>query len=97
MVDQAPPPGSAWTRGDRVGLTLAAARTVAVPDVAGYALDAATEVIVGIGLTVGTTSTTVEPGPPTIVLGQDPAARPVVPSGRPSSSSCAPVCRTCSA
>ena len=81
MVDQAPPPGSAWTRGDRVGLTLAAGRTVAVPDVAGYALDAATEVIAGMGLAVGKTSTTVEPGPPTIVLSQDPAARSVVPLG----------------
>ena len=65
VVDQAPPPGSAWTRGDRVGLTLAAGRTVAVPDDAGYALDAATELIAGMGLALGKTSTTSEPATPT--------------------------------
>ena len=83
MVDQAPDAGLAWTRGDPVGITLAAARTVPVPDVTGYALDAATEAILGIGLTLGTTSATVEPGPPTIVLSQDPAPRAVVALGGP--------------
>ena len=81
MVDQAPPPGSAWTRGDRVGLTLAAGRTVAVPDVAGYALDAATKVIAGMGLAVGEDLDDRRAGPPTIVLSQDPAARSVVSLG----------------
>jgi beta-lactam-binding protein with PASTA domain len=81
VVEQAPAAGLAWSRGDRVGMTLAAARTVSVPDVTGYALDAATEVIIGIGLTLGQTTATVEQGPPTIVLGQDPDARSVVPLG----------------
>ena len=37
--------------------------------------------ILGLGLTVGKTSSTVEPGPPTIVLSQDPAPRAVVALG----------------
>jgi beta-lactam-binding protein with PASTA domain len=81
VVDQAPDAGLAWTRGDPVNFTLAAARTISVPDVTGYALDAATETILGLGLTLGETSATVEPGPPTIVLSQDPAPTAVVPLG----------------
>jgi beta-lactam-binding protein with PASTA domain len=81
VVDQAPDANLAWTRGDPVNLTLAAARTVSVPDVTGYALDAATETILGLGLALGTTTATVEPGPPTIVLSQNPAPRAAVPLG----------------
>jgi beta-lactam-binding protein with PASTA domain len=81
VVDQAPDAHLAWTRGDPVNLTLSATRTVSVPDVAGYALDAASETVLGLGLVLGKTTATVEPGPPTIVLGQDPAPRTAVPLG----------------
>src|SRR5262249_45971633 len=79
--DQAPDAGLAWTRGDPVNFTVAATRTIPVPDLTGYALDAATETLLGLGLMVGKTSSTVEPGPPTIVLSQDPAPPAVVPLG----------------
>jgi beta-lactam-binding protein with PASTA domain len=81
VVDQDPAAGVPWPSGGRLSMTVAATRTVSVPDVLGLALDAAREAITGRGLVVGDTTTQVEPGLPGTVFEQDPLAQELAPPG----------------
>ena len=81
VVAQDPIAGAEWPRGGRVAITLATGRSATVPELVGLAVEAAREALTGLGLALGTTTTRVEPGPPGVVLSQDPPARQSVATG----------------
>ena len=72
VLDQEPRAGVLWPPGARVAITLAADQHAAVPDLVGGSLDAAREALDARGLTLGTPTTVVDPGPPGVVMDQDP-------------------------
>jgi beta-lactam-binding protein with PASTA domain len=81
IVGQEPEEGVEWPAGARVTLVVAAARQALVPDLVGLTLEAAREAVTARELVLADPTPKVEPGPPGVVLSQNPAARQSVAAG----------------